>query len=274
MRLERLNVTFTRNGCDPTFGINVTLMPLEGLNVTFKPNAGGRYDRPVAAVRAVIFDFFGTLSASATRQERLAGHAEVAATLGVPVEAYADAIVRTWPERSRGRVGDFAASMRRLAGECGREIDDETCAAACAARRRTQRDLVRIRPEAEPVLRGLTAGGLRIGVVSDCTHELPELWPELAIAAYVDAPVFSVEAGLKKPDPAIYLLACERLGVEPTHCLYVGDGDSNELTGAEAVGMTPRRLLAPDHAAGYVIDPVTWTGPSIASLTDVGHLVG
>ncbi len=230
-----------------------------------------RYGCPVAA-QAVIFDFFGTLSASATMAERQAGHEEVAAVLGAPVEVYADAIVRTWPERSRGRTGDFAASMRRLAEECGRDIDEETCAAAGAVRRGTQRDLIRIRPEVEPLLRRLKAGGLRVGVVSDCTHELPELWPGLAIAAYVDAPVFSVEVGLKKPDPAIYLLACERLEVAPAECLYVGDGDSNELAGADAVGMTPRRLLAPDHAAGYVIDPVTWTGPSISSLTEVEDL--
>ncbi len=44
MRLDRLNVTFKRNGAPSgrlPFGMNVTFMPLEGLNVTFKPNGGG-----------------------------------------------------------------------------------------------------------------------------------------------------------------------------------------------------------------------------------------
>jgi putative hydrolase of the HAD superfamily len=220
----------------------------------------------------VIFDFFGTLTASATARERQAGHEDVAATLDVPVQAYADAVLRSWTERATGRLGDLEATMRWLAAECGRELDDETCAAACAVRRRSQRGYVRIRPEAEPALRRLKASGLRIGVVSDCTHEVPEQWPEVAIAKYVDAPVFSVEVGVKKPDPAIYLLACERLGVDPADCVYVGDGDSDELRGAEEVGMTPFRLLAPDHADATVIVPVAWDGPTIASLTDVEEL--
>jgi putative hydrolase of the HAD superfamily len=220
----------------------------------------------------VIFDFFGTLSASATARERRAGHEEVAAILGVPAQAYADAVLRSWPERATGRLGDLEATMRWLAAECGRDLDDETCAAACVARRRSQRDYVRIRPEAEPVLRKLTANGLRVGVVSDCTHEVPEQWPELVIAKYVDAPVFSVEVGVKKPDPAIYLIACERLGVPPADCVYVGDGDSDELAGAEAMGMTPFRLLAPDHANATVIVPVAWDGPTIGSLTEVEDL--
>lgn len=222
--------------------------------------------------RAAIFDFFGTLSASATARERRAGHEEVAAVLGVPAQAYAGAVLRSWPERATGRLGDLEATMRWLAAECGRDLDDETCAAACAARRRSQRAYVRIRPEAESVLRKLVSNGLRIGVVSDCTHEVPEQWSELAIAKYVDAPVFSVDVGVQKPDPAIYLIACERLGVPPADCVYVGDGDSDELAGADAVGMTPFRLLAPDHADATVIVPVAWDGPTIASLTEVEDL--
>jgi putative hydrolase of the HAD superfamily len=57
--------------------------------------------------------------------------------------------------------------------------------------------------------------------------------------------------------------------VEPPDCVYVGDGDSNELTGAQAVGMAARRLLAPDHATAHVIDPITWTGATISSLGEV-----
>lgn len=40
-----------------------------------------------------------------------------------------------------------------------------------------------------------------------------------------------------KPDPAIYLLACRRLGVAPEDCVFVGDGGDRELEGAAAVGM-------------------------------------
>ena len=51
-----------------------------------------------------------------------------------------------------------------------------------------------------------------------------------------DAVVISGDVGLHKPDPAIYLLACERLGVEPADAVFVDDLREN-CEGAEAVGM-------------------------------------
>ena len=52
-----------------------------------------------------------------------------------------------------------------------------------------------------------------------------------------DATVISGDVGLHKPQPEIYLLACERLGVEPAHCVFVDDLAEN-VEGAEAIGMT------------------------------------
>ncbi len=46
----------------------------------------------------------------------------------------------------------------------------------------------------------------------------------------------------------MYETACAHLGVDPGECLYVGDGGSQELSGATAVGMTAFRLTAPDLA--------------------------
>jgi len=52
-----------------------------------------------------------------------------------------------------------------------------------------------------------------------------------------DSAVISGEVGLHKPQPEIYLLACERLGVEPGAAVFVDDLREN-CAGAEAVGMT------------------------------------
>lgn len=51
-----------------------------------------------------------------------------------------------------------------------------------------------------------------------------------------DATVISGEVGLHKPQPEIYLLACERLGVDPRLAVFVDDLREN-CTGAEEVGM-------------------------------------
>jgi len=57
------------------------------------------------------------------------------------------------------------------------------------------------------------------------------------IRALFDAAVISAEVGLHKPQPEIYLLAAERLGVDPEDCVFVDDLREN-CAGAEAVGMT------------------------------------
>jgi len=86
-----------------------------------------------------------------------------------------------------------------------------------------------------------------------------------------DATVFSCLAGVRKPDPAIYLLATEQLAVRPEECLYIGDGSSHELTGAANVGMHPVLIRVPyeDEPGTYRIDPEQWDGPRISSLTEV-----
>jgi putative hydrolase of the HAD superfamily len=52
-----------------------------------------------------------------------------------------------------------------------------------------------------------------------------------------DEIVISGEVGLHKPEPAIFELACERVGFEPGECVFVDDLREN-CAGAEAVGIT------------------------------------
>ena len=51
-----------------------------------------------------------------------------------------------------------------------------------------------------------------------------------------DTIVYSHEVGVAKPDPAIYRLACERLGVQPEEAVFLDDREP-AVEGARAVGM-------------------------------------
>jgi putative hydrolase of the HAD superfamily len=119
----------------------------------------------------------------------------------------------------------------------------------------------------------LRANGLRIGVLSDCSAELPELWPSLPLAGFVDEPVFSALVGERKPHVKMYTTVCERLGVAPEECLYVGDGGSNELTGAAAFGMRAVLIADEGWATGHRFDSDDWHGESIADLSEVPSLI-
>lgn len=57
------------------------------------------------------------------------------------------------------------------------------------------------------------------------------------ITEYFDLILTSQEAGVLKPDPRIFMMAAERLGVAPGECVYVGDIFSNDIRGALNAGM-------------------------------------
>jgi putative hydrolase of the HAD superfamily len=108
-------------------------------------------------------------------------------------------------------------------------------------------------------------------MISVCTQDVPQVWDDTPLGGKFDATVFSCDVGVSKPDARIYQIACERLGVEPPECLFVGDGANDELPGAERVGMTAIQLRAPGEA--LTPDGEAWRGASIEHLADVLDLV-
>jgi putative hydrolase of the HAD superfamily len=94
-----------------------------------------------------------------------------------------------------------------------------------------------IEPDVEMVeaLRRARAQGVRTGLISNSMgagrydrSTFPELF---------DGVVISGDEGMHKPEPAIYELGCERVGVPPADCVFVDDLREN-CEGAEAIGMT------------------------------------
>jgi len=95
-----------------------------------------------------------------------------------------------------------------------------------------------MRPD-EPMLdavRRAKAAGIRTGLISNSLGEGRydrSTFPELFHAV-----VISGEEGIHKPQPEIYRLGAERVGLAPELCVFVDDLREN-CEGAEAVGMTP-----------------------------------
>jgi putative hydrolase of the HAD superfamily len=93
-----------------------------------------------------------------------------------------------------------------------------------------------LRPEEAMVgaVRTAREGGIATGLISNS-------WGlgiyDRAPTDLFDAAVISGEVGLHKPQPEIYVLACERLAVEPADAVFVDDLREN-CAGAEAIGMT------------------------------------
>ena len=91
-------------------------------------------------------------------------------------------------------------------------------------------------PGAFETVTSLRNRGLELAVVSNWDIGLLERLEQLGAAALFMAIVTTAEAGAGKPDPAVFRLALERLGVEPARALHVGDEPTDEQ-GAAAAGM-------------------------------------
>ncbi|MGH3716825.1 MAG: HAD family hydrolase [Micromonosporaceae bacterium] len=230
--------------------------------------------KTLRGVRAVLFDLVGTLTTSISSTQRNTAHDQVANALGAPPDIYLKVLLDSYFDRASGRRGSMEQTMRWVANCSGVDPTDVQLTRACALRRAAERAHLRPRADAVRVLATLRSRGIRTAVVSDCTHEVPTAWPTFPLSPYVDAAVFSIEVGACKPDLEMYATACQRIGVPPEACLYVGDGGSRELTGARQAGMTAVRLVAPDsakHAA--LLSERGWTGPVISSLAGVLPMV-
>lgn len=87
-------------------------------------------------------------------------------------------------------------------------------------------------------LAALRAAGYRMALLTNNVLEWGPRWrPMVPVAELFDDVVDSAHVGMRKPDPAIYLLTCERLRVTPHECVFIDDFAHN-CEAAEALGMT------------------------------------
>jgi putative hydrolase of the HAD superfamily len=214
------------------------------------------------AIRAVIFDLWDTL----VDFDPVAGRAyqdRVAERLGRDPEELA----ALWAE---GRARRESGPLREYLVELGAE--DDAAAELATLRLESTRPLLKPRPGALETLAELRRRGYLLGLITVCSEDVEELWEETSFAGSFDATVFSCSAGLRKPDPRIYHLACEQLRIEPEEAIFVGDGANDELAGAERVGM--RAVLIHREGEDPPWDEVReWQGPRITTIPQLlAHL--
>jgi putative hydrolase of the HAD superfamily len=118
--------------------------------------------------------------------------------------------------------------------------------------------------EAPEVFQRLRERSLKIGLICNTGrgpgHALRELMRREGVLDYFDATVFSDEVGYGKPDPRIFLTAAERLGLQLSNILHVGDNVENDVRGAQRAGM--KTLLFE-----YEVPSGFRTQPSLLALT-------
>ena len=123
-------------------------------------------------------------------------------------------------------------------------------------------------PEALTTLAELRAAGLRTAIVSNTPWGSPaDLWrAELArlnLLAAVDATVFCMDVGYRKPHCAPFERALELLGTRAEEAFFVGDDPKWDVIGAEQAGIRPILLVRTNREA------VPPTIPAVRKLREV-----
>ncbi|RKE22596.1 HAD family hydrolase [Streptomyces sp. TLI_171] len=226
---------------------------------------------PFSRFHAVVFDFLGTLTPAVPSAVRDAHAARTAAPLGIEPGRWRQAWDDSFPERAVGGLGDLRQTVTTLAARCGLDAPPaEALSRAVEARLAGRRELFAPRENAVQVLEWIRQADVRTAVLTECSGELADHWPQSALAPLVDVAVFSCREGRRKPDPELYAAVADRLGIAPERCLYVGAGGSGRLRGAEAAGMTAVLLRTADRAehraAGREAD---WPGRVLTDLHQV-----
>lgn len=226
-------------------------------------------------VKAIIFDLFGTLVDDFGKWIGQM-QSELIASLAVPSEQFIELWRQTSEMRTIGAFQTVEASIDYVCGLMGTQFTAEQMAEAVEIRLQNIRRALNPRPDVLETLGQLKNNSYKIGLLSNCSIEIPILWPKTEFADLFDSAIFSSRERLKKPDPRIYQLACQRLGVEPEACLYIADGENHELTAAAKVGLHPVlfRNLSRDNRGDALREAREWQGNIVSVLPEVLTLVG
>ncbi len=197
------------------------------------------------------------------------GHSVGVADVLVAEAALAEALSR-WQGSARGWSTTPEASREFWAGlyrELLRHLDiDDPDLPDRLYERFTLPENYALFEDALPALTELRSRGYRLGVVSNWQAWLEGLLTSLEVMPMLDALVVSGIEGVEKPDPRIFQIALERIGVPAERTCYVGDSPAFDVEAARAVGM---QALLIDRRGRH--DPSVW--PVIGSLTEIPGVI-
>ena len=222
---------------------------------------------------AVIFDLFGTIvdgfaGAASGYQERFA------AALGLTNEQISQPWRQLTDRRTLGEFQTVEDSIEYLCELLGAAVTAAQIRTAAQVRLDLTRSALRPRPDAIETFERLRAIGFKIGLLSNCSVEVPIVWPETEFAQWFDATVFSSRERIKKPAAEIYHRACQRLGVKAEECLYVADGENYELAAAAQVGMQAVLIKTSESHSEVRREAREWQGASVAKLSEILAEIG
>ena len=217
----------------------------------------------MAKIKGVFFDLGGTLriaeevpehmERAKARMAELAGAEDVKAFIDMVEERYAP--YRDWALTENRECGDFDLWHKWLLPEMAEDKLREICHELTFQYRQVK-GLRHLVEGGREVIETLHKRGYKLSIISNLIgeYEISDWLRADGLEQYFDAVVLSSVCGIRKPDPRIYQMACEQLGLEPEECASVADNLSRDFTGAKAVGIGANILfISPEKLAKKTI---------------------
>jgi putative hydrolase of the HAD superfamily len=188
-------------------------------------------------IKAVIFDLDNTLVDFMAMKE---------AAVVSAITAMIDAGLKTSPAEAKRKIyeiyqeegiEDQRVFDKFLAKEIGK-IDYRIHAAGIIGYRRAREAAMVLYPHVQLTMIGLIKRGLRLAVISDAPRL--QAWlrlSQLNLHNIFDTVITFEDTGRRKPDPAPFRLALQKLKVKPQEALMIGDWAERDIIGAKLLGM-------------------------------------
>lgn len=214
-------------------------------------------------IKGVFFDLGGTLriadevkehqDRAIARMAELAGESDVAAFYAKVEERYKP--YRDWALGENKESGDYELWAKWLLPELPEEKLREICH-EITYQYRQAKGLRRVVDGGVEVIKTLHARGYKLGIISNLIgeNEIPDWLKADGLDVYFDSVVLSSVCHIRKPDPRMYLMGCEELGLRPEECASVADNLNRDITGAKAANIGANILfISPEKLATKTI---------------------
>jgi len=212
-------------------------------------------------LRTVLFDVGGPLDTEIEHERRM--DAAIRAAVPVSDAEYAAA--------ARAAVDCFAPNTYQaiiwhlVRPDAARAHQAYTSLRSASA----ARDAIQLRAGIPELLADLRARDLKLGVVANQPTRAEAMLHDAGIARCFDYFGISETVGFHKPDPRIFLAACDALAVQPNECLMIGDRIDNDIVPARMLGMRTLLLRTGRHQDQQ---PRTWLEVPDFEVRDVNGI--
>jgi putative hydrolase of the HAD superfamily len=124
----------------------------------------------------------------------------------------------------------------------------------------------RVVPGIREAIAALARSGYRLAAISNSDGRAEWLLGTVGLAREFEFVIDSAEVGVEKPDARIFHMGCERVGLAPDRCAYLGDLMTVDVEGSAAAGLRP---VLVDHYGSYDAEEIPPDVPRAVEASEI-----